>query len=111
MVGDVLVACGSLLRQGVAPSEQGEDRTDEVLFGDRFVGTREPAERLEHAAEAVPERGERARPAYGRAPLGRRADAVGEEVLGEQLAGHDVGPLRRLLSEAFRFRQSCRMFQ
>ena len=81
MVGDVLVACGSLLRQGIGPSEQGEDRTDEVLFGDRFVGAREPAERLEHAAEAVPERSERARPAHGRAPLGRRADTVGEEVL------------------------------
>ena len=106
MVGDILVTRGPLLRQEIGPSEQGEDRTDAVLFGDRFVGAREPAERLEHAAEAVPERGECVRAAHGHAPLGRGPEAVGEEVLGEQPAGHGVGLPRRLLPKAERLRQS-----
>ena len=35
-----------------------------------------------------------------------RMPSARKYLLGEQLAGHDVGPLRRLLPEAFRLRQS-----
>ena len=53
MVGDVFVARGALLRQVVDPAEQRQDRADQVLLGDRFVGAVVAAERLEALRHGV----------------------------------------------------------
>ena len=83
--GDVLAAAGGLLGKVVGPAEELEQGADEVLFGLGFVGVLGGGEVLEEAAGFVTEGVEGG--ALGLA-LGGVADAVGEEVLGEEVAGH-----------------------
>ena len=85
MVGDVLVAVRTLLRQVVGPAEEVEGRPDEVLLGEGLVGPMVLLEGLVGLGEALPE-GDAVR--CRRRPLGGGLDAVGEEVVGEELAGH-----------------------
>ena len=85
VVGDILVAVRTLLRQVVGPAEELEGRPDEVLLGEGLVGLMVLPEGLVDADEVLPEGGAvRCR----RRPLGGGLDAVGEEVVGEELAGH-----------------------
>ena len=85
VVGDVLAAGGALLRQVVAPSQQRQHRADQVLLGHRLVGLVQRREPPVAAVQAVPEVGELRRRGL---PLRRRADAVGQKVLSEQLPLH-----------------------
>ena len=85
VVGDVLVAVGALLGQVVGPAEEVEGRPDEVLLGDGLVGLPVPGEVAVDAGEALPEGGA---VRFRRRPLGGGLYAVGEEVVGEELAGH-----------------------
>ena len=87
-IGNVLVASRALLRQVVNPSQQLQDGMDQLLLGGGFGRVLEAAEGLIASAHAVLERGERFRPRGNGVPLGRGLDAVGQEVLGEELAGH-----------------------
>ena len=74
-----------MLGEVVGPAQELEQGADEVLFGLGFVGVVGGGEVLEEAAGGVLEQGEGG--GLG-AALGGGADAVGEEVLGEELAGH-----------------------
>ena len=85
MVGDILVAVGALLRQVVGPAEEVEGRPDEVLLGEGLVGLMVLPEGLVGLGEALPEGGA---VRFRRRPLGGGLYAVGEEVVGEELAGH-----------------------
>ena len=88
VVGDVLVAGRPLLRQVVRPPEQLQDRPDQVLLGDGLVGVRGAGEGVVAVEEGGAEGGEGLRVRGGRLPLGGGPDAVGEEVVGEELAAH-----------------------
>ena len=88
VVGDVLVAGRPLLRQVVCPPEQLQDGPDEILLGDRLVGISGARESLVALEDGFPEGGEGLRVGGGRLPLGGGPDAVGEEVVGEELAAH-----------------------
>ena len=70
------------------PAEQRQHGPDQLLLGDRFVGAVVLVERLKPLRRGTGKRGEGLRLLGGRPPFGGMADAVGEEVLGEQLAGH-----------------------
>ena len=74
-----------MLGEVVGPAEELEQGADEVLLGLGFVGVVGGGEVLEEAAGFVTEGDEGG--ALGLA-LGGLADAVGEEVLGEEVAGH-----------------------
>ena len=87
-VRDVLVTGDPLLRQVIGPSQEFQYRTDQFLLSSRFVGFMELSEVVKPLANAVPERGEPLRMGKGGLPLGRGLYTVGEEVMGEQLAGH-----------------------
>ena len=84
-VGDVFAAAGGLLGEVVGPAKKFQQGANEVLLGLGFVGVVVGGEVVEEAAGSVPELGEGG--GLG-AALGGGADAVGEEVLGEELAGH-----------------------
>ena len=71
-------------RSSVQP-KKFQQGADEVLFGLGFVGVVEGGEVVEEAAGGVTEGGEGG--GLG-AALGGGTDAVGEEVLGEEVAGH-----------------------
>ena len=94
VVGDVLVAGGPLLRQVVGPSEQLQDRPDQVLLGDRLVGLGGTGEGFVALEDGFPEGGEGLRVSGGCLPLGGGPDAVGEEVVGEELAAHGGSLIR-----------------
>ena len=94
VVGNVLPARRSLLWQIIGPSEQLEDRPDQVLLGDRFVGVRGTAEGLVPPGNVLPESGERLGVVNRDLPLGCGLYAVGEEVMGKQLAGHAAIPVQ-----------------
>ena len=74
-----------MLGEVVGPAQELEQGANEVLFGLGFVGVVVVGEVLEEAAGFLMKRGEGG--GLG-AALGGGADAVGEEVLGEELAGH-----------------------
>ena len=88
VIGNVLVARSALLRQIINPPKQRQNRTNQVLLGRRFVGILGTAQGVETPSNAVPKRGKRLRLSARRLPLGRGLYAVGEKVMGEQLAGH-----------------------
>ena len=68
----------------VGPAEELEQGADRVLFGLGFVGVVVGGKVLEEAVGGVTELGEGG--GLG-ATLGGGADAAGEELLGEELAG------------------------
>ena len=80
MVGNVLVAGGSLLRQVVGPTQQLQHRTNEILLGHRLIGLMQRIEALVCSAEFTAEVGELQRRRF---PFRSRADAVGEKELTE----------------------------
>ena len=88
VIGNVLIARYALLRQIINPAKQRQNRTDQVLLGRRFVRLLGTAKRVETPSNAVPKRSKRLRLSTRRLPLGRGLYAVGEEVMGKQLAGH-----------------------
>ena len=98
-VRNVLVTGNPLLRQVVGPSQEFQYRTDQLLFRHRFVRVLEPAQCLVAVKDVAAEPGKRLRLGDGSSPLGCGLDAVGEKVMGEQLAGHVrlsvVRPARR----------------
>ena len=87
-VGPVFAAGGGWLGDVVGPTEQVEQGANEFLFGLSFVGLVVGGEVLEEAAGSVT-KGDEGRAL--RLALGGEADAVGEEVLGEEVAGHGGG--------------------
>ena len=87
-VGPVFAAACRLLGEVVGPAEALEQGADEVLLGLGFVGVGVGGEVVEAAAGFLMKRGEGG--ALGLA-FGGLADAVGEEVLGEEVAGHGGG--------------------
>ena len=87
-VRNVLVTGNPLLRQVVGPSQEFQYRTDQLLFRHRFVRVLEPAQCLVTVKEVAPETRKRLRSGGRSSPLGGGLDALGEEVIGEQLACH-----------------------
>ena len=87
-VGPVFAAGGGWLGEVVGPAEELEQGADEVLFGVVFVGVVGGGEVVEEAVGGVTEVLEGG--GLG-AAFGGLADAVGEEVLGEEVAGHGGG--------------------
>ena len=88
VIGNVLVAGGPLLRQVVGPAEQLQNRPDQVLLGDCLVRLRGSGEGFVALEDGFPEGGEGLRVSGRGLPLGGGPYAVGEEVVGEELAGH-----------------------
>ena len=88
VVRNVLVTRCTLLGQVVDPSQKFQNRTDQLLLGDGFVRFLEPAETLVNVEDVVPELGECLGLGDGSLPLGSGLYAVGEEVMGEQMAEH-----------------------
>ena len=92
VVGDVLVARGTLLRQVVSPAQCLQQRAHQLLLGSRLMQVGRAAELSEFLTRRLVESGERFRFCDGALPFWRSLDAVRQEILGEQLAGH-VGSL------------------
>ena len=88
-VRNVFVTGSPLLREVVGPSQEFQYRTDQLLFRHRFVRVLEPAEGLVTVKDVTSEVPKRLRLGDGSSPFGGGPDALGEEVMGEQLAGHD----------------------
>ena len=88
-VRDVFVTSSPLLRQVVGPPQEFQYRTDQLLLRHRFVRVLEPPEGLVTVKDVTSEMPKRLRPGDGSFPFGGGPDALGEEVMGEQLAGHD----------------------
>ena len=92
VVRDILVAAGALLREIVGPAQGFKDGADQLLLRDGLVGW------LPGVGEGRICRGDGAaegghRCVY-RPPLGGGLDAGGEEVVGEELAGHGASSAR-----------------
>ena len=88
IVGDVLVASCPLLRKVVGPSQELQDRANQLLLGDGLVGAFGAAQRIAALTNAIPKCGKCRRARDGRAPLGGRLYAFGQEVVREQIGGH-----------------------
>ena len=95
VVGDVLVARGTLLRQVVSPAQRLQQRTHQLLFRSRLMQVGRVAELSESLTRRLVEGGERFRFCDGALPFWRGLDAVRQEILGEQLTGH-VGSSKRI---------------
>ena len=87
-VRNVLVTGNPLLRQVVGPSQEFQYRTDQFLFRHCFVRVLEPAQGLVRVKDGAPETRKRLRLGNGSSPIACGLDALGEEVMSEQLAGH-----------------------
>ena len=88
VVGDVLVAGRALLGHVRGPAEEFQDWPDQVLFGNCLVGVAVTSKTSRTPGDALTERCELFRNVYGCLPLGRRPNAVGQEVVGKKLALH-----------------------
>ena len=88
VVGDVFVASRALLRKVVGPSEQLQHGANQLLLGDCLVRAGRTAQRLVPLPNAVPERLERIAGRDRLPPFGRGAYALGQKVLGKQMARH-----------------------
>ena len=88
IVGDVLVAGCPLLRKVVGPSQELQDRANQLLLGDGLVGAFGATQRVVALTNAIPKYGKCRRVRDGRAPLGGRIYAFGQDVVREQIAGH-----------------------
>ena len=88
IVGYVLVAGCPLLGKVVGPSQEFQYRANQLLLGDGLVGAFGAAQRVVALTNAIPKCGKCRRVRDGRAPLGGRLYAFGQEVVREQIAGH-----------------------
>ena len=77
-----------LLGKVVGPSQELQDRANQLLLGDGFVGASGAAQRIIALTNAFPKCGKCSRVRDGRAPLGGRIYAFGQDVVREQIAGH-----------------------
>ena len=111
MIRDVLITGCSLLRQVVGPSQQVKNGTNQILLCLGFVGVLGMAEVLVTLSNPTPEGFERVRLADEALPIACAPDALCEEVMGEQLAGHvrfsAPGPVQRIaVAWSLRFRKA-----
>ena len=80
VVGNVLVAGRALLRQIIGPSEEFQDRANQFLLGNGFVGLLVALETVVDLSDTGPERGDGR---SGSRPFRRGLYAVGKEIVGE----------------------------
>ena len=92
VVGDILVAAGALLRQILLPPKKLQDGPDQLLLRHGLVGW------LPAVGEGRIRRGDFAAESGHRCgcrlPLSGGLDAGGQEVVGEELAGHGTSYTR-----------------
>ena len=69
--------------QIVDPSQEFQNRTDQILFSDGLVRFLEPTRAHVEMEKVIPELGERLGLVHGSFPLGSGLDAVGEEIVSE----------------------------
>ena len=72
----------------VGPSQEFQYRANQLLLGDGLVGAFGAAQRVVALTNAIPKCRKCRRVRDGRAPLGGRLYAFGQEVVREQIAGH-----------------------
>ena len=72
----------------IGPPEQLQHGANQLLLRDRLVGTRGTAQRLVPLPDAVSERLERIGGRDRLPPFGRGGYALGQQVLGKQMARH-----------------------
>ena len=88
IVGDVLVAGCPLLGKVVDPSQELQDRANQLLLSDGLVGAFGAAQRIVALTNAIAKCGKCRRVRDGRVPLGGRLNAFCQEVVREQIDGH-----------------------